>query len=76
MYAAQPDGVLWVAVGEAAGKSWWRNLVAHPEVEVLQDGRWTAARAEPVRACLIRGSGRPWRSTSPGGRAPGCTRAT
>lgn len=50
MYAAQPDGVLWVAVGGSAGKSWWRNLVAHPQVEVLQHGRWTPARAEPVRA--------------------------
>lgn len=49
MYAAQPDGVLWVAVGGAAGKSWWRNLVAHPEVQVLREGRWVPARAELVR---------------------------
>jgi hypothetical protein len=50
MYAADPDGSTWVAVGNAAAKTWWRNLPERPEVAVLRDGRWTPARAEVVRS--------------------------
>jgi hypothetical protein len=47
MYA--PDGtdgdVMWVAVGNAAGKRWWRNVKVEAPVAVLHDGGWHAGRA-------------------------------
>ena len=47
MYAGTGD-VLWVAVGRAQDKSWWRNLRSRPHVEILWHGRWYPAIADVV----------------------------
>jgi deazaflavin-dependent oxidoreductase (nitroreductase family) len=48
MYAEQA-GVLWVAVGHTAAKTWWRNLGARPCVQVLHSGRWSGFTARVLR---------------------------
>jgi len=47
MYAERA-GVLWVAVGHTAAKTWWRNLADRPCVQVLRAGRWTGFTAQVV----------------------------
>jgi len=47
MYA-EGDAALWVAVGRAEHKTWWRNLSARADVGVLQNGSWHRAVAELV----------------------------
>jgi len=45
---AEGDAALWVAVGRTEHKTWWRNLIARADVEVLQNGSWHRAVAELV----------------------------
>jgi deazaflavin-dependent oxidoreductase (nitroreductase family) len=43
-YAVGPRGLV-VVPGRPERKRWWRNLTAHPDLDVLLDGRWQSADA-------------------------------
>jgi hypothetical protein len=47
MYA-EDDDALWIAVGHADHKQWWRNVGEQPYVEVLRNRKWRAGVAELV----------------------------
>jgi deazaflavin-dependent oxidoreductase (nitroreductase family) len=47
-YAAGPRGLV-VVPGRPERKRWWRNLHAHPEVDVLAEGAWRPADAFVLR---------------------------
>lgn len=47
--AASTHGMLVVLVGHPEGRTWWRNIEAEPDVEVLRGGIWLTARAHVVR---------------------------
>ena len=49
MYA-EDDDALWIAVGHADHKQWWRNVGEQPYVEVLRNRKWRAGVAELVVA--------------------------
>jgi hypothetical protein len=49
MYA-EGDDALWIAVGHADRKQWWRNVGDQPNVEVLRNRDWRAGVAELVVA--------------------------
>jgi hypothetical protein len=49
MYA-EDDDALWIAVGHADRKQWWRNVGDQPNVEVLRNREWRAGVAELVVA--------------------------
>ena len=46
---AEIDGDIYCVAGFGAAADWYRNLVAHPQVEVwLPDGSWYAGEAEDI----------------------------
>lgn len=47
--ASSTHGLLVVLVGHPEGRTWWRNIAAEPDVEVLRGGIWLTARAHVVR---------------------------
>jgi deazaflavin-dependent oxidoreductase (nitroreductase family) len=45
---AMVDGDIYVTAGFGSGSDWYRNLIAHPEIEVWLPDGWWAARAEEL----------------------------
>jgi hypothetical protein len=46
VWVAEADGALWIEAATPE-RPWYRELVAHPQVELVRGGRTLALRAEP-----------------------------